>query len=131
MTDNDNETVTDVLVRKIADGSANMDVAKHIAERTGDPRLLEAFRKAGYRVSRVPDRQLTPSEAERERDFGAVAREIGNRRANEPLGLRGASFATRYVMRLLSKAASGDITATEEFAELTDGPAEWRIEEEE
>ena len=40
MTENEDETFTDFRVRKILEGSADLDAAKVIAERTGDPRLL-------------------------------------------------------------------------------------------
>lgn len=126
MDDDDKKTFAEVLADLVLSGKAEMEFARLLGERTGDPLLLEAFRKVGYRVTRVENPRAAPHEVERQKRFGEEARRLAETVVEATPDPK--SFAERYIHRLFKKSARGDAAAARDFAELTDGPAEWRIE---
>lgn len=120
------KTTAEVLAEKILSGTADLEAAKHIAERTGHPALLNAFRALGYRVEHRINPLSSPPEVERQKRFGEAARRLAESPVNATPDPK--TFEERYIHRVFKRADGGDIKAIDEFVELAEGAAEWRID---
>jgi hypothetical protein len=124
----DQKTYAEVIAEMVVGSAANIEAVREMAERTGHPLLLDAFRELGYKVQRRHDAGQDRQERRQRRPFGQTALDLLDRIASQPLELEPSNFEQRYVAKLIERAASGDFRAAKELADLTEGTAEWLIE---
>jgi hypothetical protein len=121
------KTMAELLAERVSNGTADMEAAKHVAERTGHPALLKAFLERGYRVQKRQDQQSSPAELERQRRFGEAVQRLFDGTPDVPPPAP-TCFEEHYAHRLFKRSMDGDLQALGEAVELVEGPSEWQID---